>query len=71
MFHVLLLEYDITRKRQMNKFAEAPEFEPGNNKENELETIQDNAVYIEEANKHLQELYYLVIWKGYPKEKNT
>ena len=29
----------------MNKFAEMPEFETSNNKEYEVEAIQDNAVY--------------------------
>ena len=54
----------------MNKFS-VPEFEPSNNKEYELEAIQDSAVYAKEANRHLPGLYYLVAWKGYPEEENT
>ena len=55
----------------MNKFAKVPEFKSGNNKEYEVEVIQDSAVYTKEADRHLPGLYYLVAWKSYPKEKNT
>ena len=54
----------------MNKFS-VPEFEPGDDKEYEVEAIRDNAIYAKEADRHLLGLYYLVAWKGYPKEKNT
>ena len=54
----------------MNKFS-VPEFEPGNNKEYEVKAIQDSTVYAKEADGHLPGLYYLVVWKGYSKEKNT
>ena len=36
--------------------------------EYEVEAIQNNAVYAKEADGHLPGLYYLVTWKGYPKE---
>ena len=39
VFHVLLLEQDITMKGRMNKFVEVPEFEPDNDKEYEVEAI--------------------------------
>ena len=39
--------------------------------EYKMETIQDSAVYAKEADGHLPRLYYLVTWKGYPKEENT
>ena len=69
VFYVSLLEQDTTRKRQ--EFL-MPEFELGNdNKEYEMEAIQDNAVYAKEANGHLQRLYYLVVWKSYLEEENT
>ena len=48
-----------------------PKFEPGDDKEYEVEAIRDSAVYAKEANGHLPGLYYLVVWKGYPKEENT
>ena len=49
-----------------------PEFEPGNDKEYEVEAIWDSAVYARESESgHLPGLYYLVPWKGYPKEENT
>ena len=55
----------------MNKFAEMPEFEAGDDQEYELEAIQDNAVYPKEVDGHLPGLYYLVSWKGYPEEENS
>ena len=70
MFHVSILEQDSTRKRRMNKFTEVPEFEPGNNKEYEVEAIRENIVYAKEADRHLPGLYYLVSWKRYPEEEN-
>ena len=68
IFHILLLEQDTTRKGW--EFS-VPEFEPGNNKEYEVEGIQGNAVYTKEGDGHLPRLYYLVAWKSYPKEENT
>ena len=65
---MLLLEQNITRKER--EFS-VPEFEPGDhNKKYKVEALQDNAVYTKEADGHLLELYYLVAWKGYPKEEN-
>ena len=63
-----LLEQDITRKGR--EFL-VPEFEPGDDKEYEVEAIRDSAVYAKEADGHLPGLYYLVAWKGYPEEENT
>ena len=45
----------------MNKFMKVPEFELGNNKEYEVEAIQENAVYTKEADGHLPGFYYLVL----------
>ena len=59
VFHVLLLEQNITRKGRMNKFS-VPEFEPGDNKEYEIEAIRDSIVYTKEVDGHLPGLYYLV-----------
>ena len=70
VFHVSLLEQDSTKKGQINEFS-VPEFEPGDDKEYEIEAIRDSAVYAKEADGHLPGLYYLVAWKGYPKEENT
>ena len=37
-----------------------------------MEVIWDSAVYAKESESgHLPDLYYLVSWKGYPKEENT
>ena len=64
-----LLEQDTTRKGQ--EFS-VPEFEPGDDKEYEVEVIRDSVVYARESKSgHLPGLYYLVSWKGYPEEKNT
>lgn len=44
-----------------------PEFEVGNDKKYEVETIRDSTVYSKEVDGYLLELYYLVIWKDYLK----
>ena len=74
IFHIFLLEQDITRKRQVDdKIAEQLKFEAGgNNEKYELEGICNSAVYARESETgHLLGLYYLVSWKGYPEDKNT
>ena len=68
VFYVSLLKLDTTKKGQ--EFL-VPEFELGNDKEYKVEAIQDSAVYTKKADRLLPRLYYLVVWKGYPKEENT
>ena len=71
IFHVSLLEQDTTRKGRVDE--NVTEFEADSDKEEyKMERIWDSAVYAKEsATGHLSGLYYLVSWKGYPKEKNT
>ena len=74
VFHVSLLEQDITRKGRVDeKIAEQLEFEAGgDNKEYEVESIRNSAVYARESEAgHLPGLYYLVSWKGYPEDEST
>ena len=72
VFHVSLLKQNNTRKRQADKNIIWLEFESSNNKEYKVEAIQESAVYVREAESgKLLGLYYLVLWKGYSKEKNT
>ena len=50
------------------------EFDKGNDKSGEykVEAIQDSAVYATKSKSgHLPGFYFLVLWKGYLKEKNT
>ena len=71
---MFLLEQDSIRKGQVNeKIAEQLEFEAGgNNKEYEVEGIYNSAVYARKLEaRHLPGLYYLVFWKGYPKDEST
>ena len=72
IFHVSLLELDTTKKERVDENAATQlEFEAGNNKKYEVEGIRDSVVYAKELEaEHLPELYYLVSWKGYPKEEN-
>lgn len=44
----------------MNKFLPVQEFQVGNNKEYEVKTIHDSAVYTKEIDGYLLELYYLI-----------
>ena len=74
VFHVSLLEKDTTRKRRVDEEVKQIEFDKGDNESRkyEVEVIWDNAVYTRESKSgHLSSLYYLVSWKGYPKEENT
>ncbi len=71
-----LLEQDTTRKGQVdNKFLPEPkkelEFEARSKKEYEVEVIINSAVDGQQVNDQMPDLYYLVSWKGYPKEENT
>ena len=47
------------------------EFEASDNKEYEVDSIWDSAVYARESAGQLPKLYYLVSWKSYPEEENT
>ena len=71
VFHMLLLEQDTIRKERVDK--NVPEFEAGSDEEEyEVEGIWDSAVYAKKsAADHLASFYYLISWKGYPKEENT
>ena len=72
VFHVSLLEQDTTRKERVDEKVTELDFEAGNSKEYKVKAIRDSAVYINKSeSSHLSDLYYLVAWKGYLKEKNT
>ena len=47
------------------------EFKAGNKKKYKVDNIPDSTVYRSELVRQLLGLYYLVLWKGYLKEKNT
>ena len=66
-----LLEQDITRKEQVDKNLAKLEFEAGNSIKYKVEVIWHSVVYANKAKCYLLDLYYLVIWKKYPKEENT
>ncbi len=57
VFHVLLLEQDTTRKRQVEI---AIELDKGNSEEYEVKAICNSAVYAKELENHLPDFYYLV-----------
>ena len=69
VFHISLLEQDTTRKKRVEK---VPKLDAGDNSEEyKIEVIWDSAVYTRESEGYLPGLYYLIVWKGYPKEENT
>ncbi len=73
---MLLLEQDITTKKQVDKTLLEPKkdlkFETRGNKEYEFEVIIDSAIYGQQTNSNqMPGLYYLVLWKGYLEEENT
>ena len=74
IFHLFLLEKNITRKGWVNKkIVEKLKFETdGNSKEYKVEGICDSMVYARKLEAgDLSGLYYLVSWKSYLKDKNT
>ena len=69
-FYISLLKQNITKKRQVNN--KQLEFKAGNNEKYKVDSIENRVVYTREsATKQLSRLYYLVLWKGYLKNKNT
>ncbi len=72
IFHVSLLEQDTIKKGQLNDTMAQLELDEGNSEEYEVEAICDSKVYAKKSDSsYLPSLYYLVSWKGYPKEENT
>ena len=70
IFHLSLLKQDTTRKERVDKLV--TNLKTGNSKEYEIEAIWDSTVYVKKSESgQLPGLYYLISWKGYPKEKNT
>ncbi len=68
VFQVLLLEQYTTKKGQVEI---AINLDESGNKEYEVKAICDSTVYTSKSESHLSGLYYLVLYKSYPKEKNT
>ena len=73
VFHLLLLDPDTTKKKQVDEEFREIEFNVGDNgsKKYKVEAIRDSAVYIKESEGYLPGLYYLVSWKKYLKEEYT
>ena len=62
VFLMSLLEYDIIRKKRVDKTTIQLKFEAGDNgKEYEVKEIWDYAVYTKKLKNHLPSLYYLVL----------
>lgn len=68
IFHVLLLEKNVTKKGRVDIQLE---LKKSNSQKYEVKIIWDNVVYTRELKSHLSSLYYLIFQKSYPKEKNT
>lgn len=64
VFHMLLLEQDITRKGRVNKFLEL-KLDADKNKKYKVKTIRDSAVYNKIVEGKLLKLYYLIYQKNY------
>ena len=48
-----------------------PKFKAGDNKEYEVDSIWNSAIYAKKSTTgQLPGLYYLVLWKGYPEKEN-
>ena len=65
-----LLEEDIIEKEQVKKVPKVNTND--NSKEYKVKAIWNNIIYTKKLKSgQLAGLYYLITWKGYPKEKNT
>ena len=61
IFHVLLLENNSIRKKQVDKAMFKLEFENhSNDKKHEFQVIYNNAVYASKSKGHLSSFYYLL-----------
>ena len=70
IFLMSLLEQVTTIKEQVDK--QITKLETSNSKEYKVKAIWNSAVYASKLESgQLPGLYYLVAWKGYPKEKNA
>ena len=47
------------------------ELDKGNSKEYKDKAIYESAVYASKSKGHILDLYYLVLWKGYPGKENN
>ena len=73
MFHVLLLERDVTRREAVDqKIANQLKFEEGEQPEQEIDLILDSMIFAEKAvNSRPPRLYYLIYWKGETYSEDT
>lgn len=58
-------------KKQVDENNKQIDFNAGNKEEYELEAIWDSVFYAKKSIGYLLGLYYLVLWKSYPRKKNT
>lgn len=66
-----LLEYDILKKRWVNKITTQLKFEvKNNNTKYKFKEICNSAVYTKKLEDYLSNLYFIVLYKSYPKKKN-
>ena len=63
IFHMLLLEQNITKKEQIDKKVIKLKFETGKSKKYKVEAILDSAVYVNKTKGYLSGLYYLLAFK--------
>lgn len=69
-----LLKQDITKKGQVNNsnITALLKLDKGDNQEYMFDAICESEIYAKEwDSSHLLGLYYLVLWKSYPKKENT
>ena len=60
VFHMLLLEQDIIKKKRVDNKVTKLDFKASNSKEYKVEAIRDSAVYTKELRDYLSGFYYLI-----------
>ncbi len=70
-FSCIIIGAKYHKKGQMDKIMSRIEFENDNNsKKYKVETMRNSGIYTSKWEGHLLSFYYLILWKGYFKEKN-
>ena len=71
VFLMLLLEQDITKKKQVGENVTQLEFEVDDDAKYKLEIIENSMIYVKKSEaEYLPRLYYQILQKNYSKKKN-
>lgn len=70
IFHIFTPKHDITKKKQIKQKVANLDLKIDANKDYELKSMKNNAMYTRKAQGQLPDLYYLILCNNYLKEKD-